>query len=184
MMPMSLTSVAMIGLASVCLGIGWRMGARHAQEDCATAQMEATQSAQASLDAAVKSLDAANRRAAAASGRAQARQSQTAANFRSIQQGQINHAHQTRQSIADPDSDCRLDADGLRLWRAANANAAIDAPLADADPARSPDGSLPGAAPAHGAGHPGAADEPYRRGTELSRVPGQAGGAGRLGADQ
>ena len=95
----------------------------------------------------------------------------TEAVFNGIQQGVTTYAQ--NHPAAD---DCRLDAGGLRLWRAANANA-------DPLPAGERDAALPDAADAAERRDDRSADQPYRGDQGLSPVQGPAPGAGGLAGE-
>ena len=82
----------------------------------------------------------------------------------------------TRYAIAHAADDCGLDADGLRLWRAANDG------TAPAPAAAQPDGAVPATDPAHGreAGvQPAAESRPGD--AAAATVPGTASEPGGLG---
>lgn len=88
--------------------------------------------------------------------------------FNGITQGAILYAQ--THPVAD---DCRLDADGLRLWTRANAGAEAVAT-----------GSQPGGMSAAGAAGErradGSPDQPHRDGQGVSPMPGSAPGSARL----
>lgn len=80
-----------------------------------------------------------------------------------------------RYALRHHDDSCGLDADGLRLWRAANAG--------EAPPAAEPDYGLSGAAAARLGTAGGPVLEPRRDGGALPRLQGTAPGAFGLGGE-
>lgn len=99
------------------------------------------------------------------------RQTRTAQTFARINLGVTNHA------LTDAaHRDC-LDADGLRLWSAANAGAIAD-PLSTGQP----DGSLPTTAATSDGQGAGGTGEPRRDGAAVSPVPQPAAGSCGLAA--
>lgn len=86
----------------------------------------------------------------------------TEARFKGIIRGVNQHATQNLQALA---ADCSLDADGLRLWRAANANT-------DPEPAASGYGGLPAAGTARLRQDAGLAGQPRGDGEGISPLPG------------
>lgn len=96
----------------------------------------------------------------------------TEARFKGIIRGVSQHATQNLQALA---ADCSLDPDGLRLWRAANANA-------DSEPATSGYGGLPAAGTARLGQDAGLAGQPRGDGQGVSPVPGASPGPDGLAA--
>ena len=95
----------------------------------------------------------------------------TEAVFNGINQGVITYAQ--NHPVAD---NCRLDDDGLRLWRAANAGA-------DLEPATVGDSPVRTATAAGERGDDGSADQSQRSGAFVSPVPGSAPGADQLAGE-
>ena len=97
------------------------------------------------------------------------RAAKTEANFEKIE-SEVVHYAQTHPAATD----CSIDADGLRLWRAANTNTG---PF----PSREPDNKVPEDPAAAGERQDGGpAEQPRPGGEGLSRVPGKAPGLGGL----
>ena len=97
-----------------------------------------------------------------------ARTVKTEAVFNGLNQGVITYAQS--HPVA---TDCRLDADGLRLWTAANAGA-------DAQPVAERSAGMPVAAATAERWNDGSAEQSHRGGQGLSPVPGSAPGASQL----
>lgn len=89
--------------------------------------------------------------------------------FQTIRQEANNYA------LVHRDDSCGLDADGLRIWRTANAG--------EAPAAAKPDHGKPGAAPAVLWPNAGPAFQSRRDGSALPRMQGAAPGAGGLGEE-
>ena len=149
-----------LALAVAFLGTGAVFGYRYADNACQANQAKAL------------SVVVTEHNEAAGIGQSVARETvrrtvKTEAVFNGIQQGVTSYAQN------HPADDCRLDADGLRLWRAANANA-------DALPSSERDAALPGATDAAERRDDGPADQSRRGDEGLSPVQGPAPGAGGL----
>ena len=112
------------------------------------------------LQALQADMDSLELRAAQTSARLKAAQT-------THQQELIRYAQEHR------DDGCRLDADGLRLWRAANARAHPDTERDAVDAA-----GLPASAAAAGRDDAGAADQPLGPDGPVPGVRGQASGTG------
>jgi hypothetical protein len=82
----------------------------------------------------------------------------------------------SRYALNHDNDPCGLDADGLRLWTAANAGTIAAAPAA-----ATPYAALPGIGAAHIGRVDGSADEPHRGGAAVSVVPGTTADVGRMG---
>lgn len=89
--------------------------------------------------------------------------------FQTIRQEANNYA------LVHRDDSCGLDADGLRIWRAANDG--------EAPAASQPDHGMSGAASATLWANTGPAIQPRRDGSALPRLPGAAPSAGGLGKE-
>lgn len=97
------------------------------------------------------------------------RAARTEAVFNGITRGALTYA----QYHLPADDLCHLDADGLRLWRDANAGA-------DAAPAADGDGAVPAAAATPERHADGSAEQPHRGGEAVPPVPGPTPGADQL----
>lgn len=95
------------------------------------------------------------------------RSAKTEAIFNGIQQGVITYAQTHR-----PD-DCGLDADGMRIWRAANDGA-------DFETSSGGQGGVPSATAAEEQQPNGSTGEPRSSGQAVPPVPGPASSAGQL----
>jgi len=122
------------------------------------------------LEVAVEKHDQAAAAGQVVEQQSEARAAKTEAAFNTIQKGVVTYA---QKHLAGPGSQCGLDPDGLRLWRAANDGA-------DAGTAGGEDGALPAAAAAGEWKPDGSAGEPRRGGEGVSPVPGSAPGVDRL----
>jgi hypothetical protein len=150
-----------IGLAAIVFGAGLYFGYTYERNDCQAEQAEAQVEAVEIHDQAAEAGQEVERQAVR-------RRVKTDAVFNGIQQGVISYA-QTHPVATD----CRLDADGLRLWAAANAGA-------DPESACRSDDLVRALAAAGERCDDGSADQSHRRGSGLSPVPGSAPGADRL----
>ena len=152
-----------IALAAVALCVGAVLGYLYADNACEAQQGEAQ------AEVVTQHNDAADSGLAVEKKTVQ-RAAKTEAVFNGI------HQRVTTYAQNHPADDCRLDADGLRLWRAANANT-------DALPASERDAALSAAADAAERRDDGPADQPYRGDQGLSPVQGPASGAGGMAGE-
>ncbi|MEW5904800.1 MAG: hypothetical protein AB1722_10720, partial [Pseudomonadota bacterium] len=135
-------------LALGLFGAGYAAGSKHASSECIASQAQAQQDAQAQID------ETNTRREEVANERETSRE-QIRIVYRTIKE----KAHET--SVA---ADCGLDADGLRLWNAANAGKAT--------PMRGqPDGRVPGTATGAIGEAAGSAGQPHRGDGAVQPVP-------------
>lgn len=119
-------------------------------------EQTANQAAQGkALEAAVEKHDQTAAAGQVVEQQSEARAAKTEAAFNIIQKGVVTYAQ--KHPVAGPGSQCGIDPDGLRLWRAANDGA-------DACTAGGEDGALPAAAAAGEWKPDGPAGEPHRGG--------------------
>lgn len=104
----------------------------------------------------------------AAEGQAAARAQTTEKHFQVIRQKEIVYVQNQAGATG-----CGLDADGLRLWRDANAGA-------DPVAAGAPDAAMPGTAAADERSADRSALQPPHDGAAAAPVPGSSAGAGRM----
>ena len=150
-----------IGLAAVVFALGAWLGYSYERNDRKADQAEA----QAET---VEIHDQAAEVGRVVEQAAVQRSVKTDAVFNGIQRGVIAYVQSHPAAI-----DCRLDDDGLRLWRAANAGADIESAAVG-------HGAVRTAAAAGERGDDGSADQSQRSGALVSPVPGSASGADQL----
>lgn len=163
---MSARSVLLVCVLWVAsLALAYRVGSQHETNKTEAAKVPVLVQAIQTHDAkasAAHQVEVKSTRAAA----------KTEATFQNINDKVLNYA----QTHAGRD-DCGLDADGLRLWQAANANAD---PAAEDRTSRRTDSGLPGSTPGREREGDGTAGEPRPGGEALPRLPGAAPWPGRV----
>ena len=155
------TILIRIGLAAVVFALGAWLGYSYERNDRKADQAEAQTETIEIHDQAAEAGRVVERAAVQ-------RNVKTDAVFNGIQRGVIAYAQSHPAAI-----DCRLDDDGLRLWRAANAGT-------DPDRAGSIDGAVRTAPATEERSNDGTADQPQRSGAFLPPVPQSAPGTDRL----
>lgn len=138
---------------------GYRAGARHADNACAAGKI-------AAVSRAIEQANAIAEQDAAVLTAHEGEQSRIRTVFRTI------HDEVTRYAEDHAGAAECLDADGLRIWRSANAGAAA---------APQPDYSLSAAAAATLGARPGSARQPRADGGAVSRLQGAPARAGGMG---
>ncbi|MCL2830720.1 MAG: hypothetical protein FWD77_08305 [Betaproteobacteria bacterium] len=114
----------------------YRLGASHAAEKGEAALSRCEEEHALAVSSAVIAALEAQKRQIAASARTEQRSVENAARVDRIFNG-LKEASHAQNHV---DRTCRLDADGLRLWDAANAGASPSAPGDDAAAAKAGDG--------------------------------------------
>jgi hypothetical protein len=152
-----------IALVAGAVCVGAFFGYRYADNACEAQQ------GKAQAEVVVQHNDAADSGQAVEKKSVQ-RAAKTEAVFNGIQKGVTTYAQN------HPVDDCRLDADGLRLWRAANANT-------DALPSGERSAALSSAADAAERGDDGPSRQPYRGDEGISPVQGSASGVGGMAGE-
>ena len=155
-------------LAAVLVGIGLFLGGYFTGKSNEHNADEAKKGE--ALETAVEKHDQAEAVGQEVERQSAVRAAKTESVFNGIQQGVVTYAQN------HPAADCSLDADGLRLWRAANDGA-------DAEAAGSGQGGMPAAAAAEERQPDGSAGEPRDGGQAVPPVPGPAQGADRLAGE-
>jgi hypothetical protein len=153
-------------LAMLAVGAaGYRAGVTHAEDACAAGKL-------AAVSRAIEQANAvAEQDAEVLTGHEQQRE-----RIRTVFQTIRERVSRYVENHAGDAGEC-LDADGLRIWREANAG------RAEAASAPEPDYSLPGPAAATIGARGGLAGQPRAGGGVVLRLPGTAPGAGGVGEE-
>lgn len=158
----ALLAAALLAVA-LAAAAGYRAGHRHAAQTCAAEKADA-------LARAIAQAEAVARQDAEVLTAHEDRRERIRAAFQNIREGVTRYV----ENHAGAADEC-LDADGMRLWLAANDGVALAPPQ--------PDYRLPGpAAPTLGT-RGGLAGQPRADGGAVSRLPGEAPGAGGVGKE-
>lgn len=164
--PLARILLGLIGLLAALIGM-YQIG----RTDGINATQRKAEAAQAaSLRRAFAQAEEVARRDAEILNTHTAREASTRIVYRTLNQ------EANRYALNHRDDPCGLDADGLRLWTAANAGTLIAAPAAT-----QPDAALPGTGAARIGRVGGVAGESHRRGAGVPDLPGTPAGAGGVG---
>ena len=163
MTPLANRLLAVLVVAIVSSAGGAYLGYRYADNACQAEKL-------AAQDVVIEEHDDAARAGKVVERETVRRAAKTEAVFNDVQQGVVAYVQ------THPAAVCSLDADGLRLWNAANQGA-------DPAAAGERDATVPGVAAGDERDDDGPADQSHRGRQGVSPVPGSAPGLGGMAGD-